>query len=106
MAFSSFSIALASPEATASTRSPESATPGGTGSLWRAASPSPTAFEPYSELSRAFAKGTTFFTSPKHRHFACVPIDADTNAIRDPFGGLTSSDHAGDAVFARDDCRM
>ena len=46
MAFATFSIALSSPEATASTRSPDSATPGGTGRPWRAASPSPTAFDP------------------------------------------------------------
>lgn len=46
MAFATFSMALSSPEATASTRSPESATPGGTARPWRAASPSPTAFDP------------------------------------------------------------
>ncbi len=62
MAFATFSIALSSPEATASTRSPESATPGGTGRPWRAASPSPTAFDPKSDVSRALLKGTTFFT--------------------------------------------
>ncbi len=40
------SIAARSPPATASTTAPESATPGGRGSPERAASPSPTAFEP------------------------------------------------------------
>src|SRR5215470_4733971 len=54
MVFTSFSMALSSPE---------SATPGGTGRPWRAASPSPTAFDPNSDLSQAFMKGTTFFTS-------------------------------------------
>src|SRR5262252_793702 len=62
MAFANFSIALSSPEATASTKSPDSATPGGTGRPWRAASPSPTAFDPKTDVSRAFANGTTFFT--------------------------------------------
>src|SRR5438034_456757 len=37
IALVTFSIALSSPEATASTRSLESATPGGTGKPWRAA---------------------------------------------------------------------
>src|SRR6185503_13579262 len=69
-AFATFSIALSSSEATASTRSPESATPGGTGRPWRAASPSPTAFDPKSEHSRAFVNGTTFFTLPEDRDFA------------------------------------
>jgi hypothetical protein len=45
-AFATLSIAARSPDATDSTRSPERATPGGTGNPWRAASPSPTAFEP------------------------------------------------------------
>src|SRR5215831_20698526 len=63
MAFATFSIALSSPYATASTKSPDSATPGGTGRPWRAASPSPTALDPKSDLSLAFVKGTTFFTS-------------------------------------------
>src|SRR5438034_8858140 len=62
MAFATFSTALSAPDATASTKSPERATPGGTGRPWRAASPSPTALDPYSEVSRAFVKGTTFFT--------------------------------------------
>src|SRR6185369_16235043 len=62
MAFATFSIAFSSPEATASTKSPERATPGGIGRHWRAASPSPTAFDPYRDLSLAFANGTTFFT--------------------------------------------
>ena len=61
-ALATFSIALMSPEATASTRSPESATPRGTARPWRAASPSPTALDPYSDASRAFAKATTLFT--------------------------------------------
>jgi hypothetical protein len=46
MAFMTLAMAFASLEATASTMSPETATPGGTVSPWRAASPSPTAFEP------------------------------------------------------------
>ena len=46
MASATFSIAFSSPDATASTRSPDSATPGGTGRPWRAASPRPTAFDP------------------------------------------------------------
>src|SRR5262249_33378516 len=61
-ASASFSMALSSCEATASTKSPDSATPGGTNRPWRAASPSPTALDPKSDFSRAFAKGTTFFT--------------------------------------------
>src|SRR5512143_723283 len=46
MAVATCLMALSSPEATASTKLPESATPGGTGRPWRAASPSPTAFDP------------------------------------------------------------
>ncbi len=46
MALATFSMAFSSAAATASTRSPESATPGGTGRPWRTASPSPTAFDP------------------------------------------------------------
>src|SRR4029079_4383681 len=72
IAFATFSIAFSSPEATASTRSPDSATPGGTGRLLRAASPSPTAFDPKSDVSCALLRGTTFFTRaprlPRHRH--------------------------------------
>src|SRR3954452_9652762 len=70
IAFVTFSIALSSPEATSSTRPPEIATPGGTGRRWRAASPSPTAFDPKSDVSRALLRGTTLFTRvPRpHRH--------------------------------------
>src|SRR3954454_11555536 len=70
IAFVTFSIALSSPEATASTKSPDSATPGGTGRRWRAASPSPTAFDPKSDVSRALLRVAIFFTrAPKpHRH--------------------------------------
>src|SRR5215472_8849514 len=62
IASASFSVALSSWDATASTKSPDNATPGGTGRPWRAASPSPTALDPNSDLSRAFENGTTFFT--------------------------------------------
>src|SRR6516164_7005261 len=61
MAFASFSMALSSPEAMASTRSPESATPGGTGRPWRVASPSPMALDPNSDRSVALLNGTAFF---------------------------------------------
>ena len=46
-----------SPEATASTTAPESATPFGSGSAARTASPRPTAFEPKTASSRAFSQG-------------------------------------------------
>src|SRR5690242_6761744 len=106
MAFPSFSMAWLSPEATASTKSPESATPGGTGRPWRAASPRPTAFEPNSDLSLAFAKETSFFTLPEQRDFAGIAIDADPGTIFDAFGGLAGADDTGDAVLARDNRRM
>src|SRR4030095_2119914 len=57
MALASFSMALSSPEAMASTKSPDSATPGGTGRPWRVASPRPTALDPTSDLSTAFVCG-------------------------------------------------
>ena len=53
--------ARSSPHATASTTEPHSATPGGTGNPARMASPSPTAFAPKSDSSRAFSSGTTGF---------------------------------------------
>src|SRR5215207_9494092 len=46
MALANFSRLFLSPPATASTKSPESATPGGTVRCWRAASQRPTAFDP------------------------------------------------------------
>src|SRR5215469_17460760 len=106
MAFASFSIALSSPEAMASTRSPDSATPGGTGRCSRAASPSPTAFAPKSDFSIAFAKGTTFFTSTDHRDFAGIAVDSDKHAIRYALGPFAGADHARDGVLARHDRRM
>ena len=60
--FATLPIARSSPEATASTIGPESATPGGTGRPSRMASPSPTAFDPKIAVSLAFARGTTSFT--------------------------------------------
>src|SRR5690242_17966357 len=53
------SIALSSPLATASAIVPDSAMPGGSGKPPRAASPSPTAFEPKTEWSRASWSETT-----------------------------------------------
>src|SRR5215831_11969157 len=106
MAFVSFSIALSSPEATASTKSPDIATPGGTGRPWRAASPSPTALDPKSDLSLALVNGTTFFNLTEHRDFTGISVHAYTNAIGDPFGGLTGADDARNTVLARDDCGM
>ena len=103
MAFASFSMALSSPEAMASTKSPESATPGGTGRPRRVASPSPAALDPNSDLSQAFVKGTTFFTLPEHRDFAGIAVDANKDAIGDAFGGFAGADHPRDAVLARDD---
>src|SRR5512143_47827 len=109
MALATFSMATSSPEATASTRSPDNATPGGTGRPWRAASPSPTALDPNSDLSLAFLKGTTFFTvapSPEHGDFAGIAVDANPDAIGDAFGGLARADDARDPVFTRHDRRM
>ena len=60
--FATCSIACSSSLATASTIGPDSATPGGTGSPARAASPRPTALEPKTEVSRAFARATSSFT--------------------------------------------
>src|SRR5262249_16065706 len=99
-------MALLSPEATASTKSPDSATPGGTGRPWRVASPSPTALDPKSDLSLAFVNGTTFFTLTEHRDFTGISVHADTNAIGDAFGGFTGADDARDAVLARNDRGM
>src|SRR5258705_9631504 len=62
IAFGTFSIAFSSPDATASTNSPDKATPGVTGRLWPAASLIPTAFDPKSKVSYALLNGTTFFT--------------------------------------------
>src|SRR5262245_9462156 len=109
MAFATFSMAVLSPEATASTRSPDSATPGGTGRPWRAASPSPTALDPKSDFSFAFLKGTTFFTvalSPEHGDFAGIAVNANSHAVGDAFGGFAGANDARDAVFARDNRRM
>ncbi len=64
MASASLATAFASSAAMASTRSPDSATPGGTARPWRSASPRPTAFEPKSAVSRAFANGTTCCLTP------------------------------------------
>src|SRR5262249_2123366 len=108
MAFATFSMAVLSPEATASTRSPDNATPGGTGRPWRAASPSPTALDPNSDLSLAFLKGTAFFTvtpSPEHGHCAGIAVNANPDAIGDAFGGFARADTARDAVFTGDDRR-
>src|SRR5215831_13793477 len=99
-------MALLSPEATASTKSPETATPGGTGRPWRVASPSPTALDPKSDLSLAFVNETTFFTLTEHRDFTGISVHADTNAIGDAFGSLARADDAGDAVLACDDRGM
>src|SRR5262249_40019719 len=109
MAFATFSMAVLSPEATASTRSPGNATPGGTGRPWRPASPSPPALDPHSDLSLAFWKGTAFFTvtpSPEHGHCAGIAVNANPDAIGDAFGGFARADNARDAVFTRDDRRM
>src|SRR5262252_9714447 len=106
IALATFSMALSAAEAKASTKSPEIATPGGTGRPWRAASPSPTALDPKSDLSLAFVNGTTFFTLTEHRDFTGISVHADTNAIGDAFGGLAGADDARNAVLARDDCGM
>src|SRR5512142_2674715 len=102
MALTTFSTAVSSPEAMASTRSPESATPGGTGKPWRTASPSPTALDPNSDRSIAFLNGTTLFTvtpSPEHGDFARIAVDANPDAVGDAFGGFARADHARDPVL-------
>src|SRR5262245_19343851 len=109
IALATFSIAVLSPEATASTRSPDSATPGGTGRPWRAASPSPTALDPNSDLSLALLKGTALFTvtpSAEHGDCAGIAVNANPDAVGDALGGFARSDDAGDSVFTRDDRRM
>src|SRR4029450_7579560 len=105
-ALATFSMAVSSPEATASTRSPATPPPGGTGRPCRPASPSPTALDPNSDLSLAFLKGTAFFTatpSPEHGHCAGIAVDANPHAVGDAFGGFARADDARDSVFTRDD---
>ena len=66
----SCSRACSSPAATASTKEPESAMPGGIGKPARAAAPSPVAFAPKSESSSASGSATTSVTRNPllHRH--------------------------------------
>ena len=103
--FKTRSMARSSPEATASTIAPESATPGGTESPFLSASPNPTALEPKIAVSVAFERGTTSFTPalPLRRRFRrpvpasrrqCVPshhgsrprLGCRTHAQRSPNG--------------------
>src|SRR5262245_18499773 len=101
--------ASASPSTMASTISPDSATPGGTGRPARVASPSPTALAPENASSWASTSGTTDLTDPSSRvdvDFAGVAIDTDVRTVGNELGRVARADDAGDAVLASDDRRV
>ena len=97
--------AATSPDAIESTSGPGRATPGGTGSPARSASPRPTAFAPYRLLGVRLDQRHDA-AHPRTVTVPVVTVDPHPGAVGDPRGGVAGADDAGDAVLPRDDRRV